>query len=182
MCSKSLASVSALRFLSRLLDRDRPNLYAVDRLLPAVHEHGGVRAAYGVEHADDDAVGAGRQGGQRHVVHVDHDAAGAPGGGGEAALPGRRIALSHGGVIGPSWSIIRRATAYDVKGFDTSFYNCNDWEFYTRVAAMGATFRRIDTVVALYRTVEGSRLVDNTTISAENARRVLAHPYLAARL
>lgn len=90
-----------------------------------------------------------------------------------------RVALSHGGVIGPSWSIIRRATVSEVKGFDTSFYNCNDWEFYTRVAASGATFRRIDTVVALYRTVEGVRLVDDIAIGAENARRVLAHPYLA---
>lgn len=89
-----------------------------------------------------------------------------------------RVALRHGGVIGPSWSIIRRATVCDVEGFDTSFYNCNDWEFYTRVAASGAIFRRIDTLVALYRTVEGNRLVDDTTISAENARRVLAHPYL----
>ena len=90
-----------------------------------------------------------------------------------------RVALGHGGVIGPSWSITRRATVLDVDGFDPSFHNCNDWDFYTRAAAAGARFRRIDNVVALYRTVAGHRLVADHAIGAENARRVLAHPYLA---
>jgi hypothetical protein len=71
---------------------------------------------------------------------------------------------------------------FGVNGFDTSFYNCNDWDFYTRVAASGAVFRRIEKLIALYRTVEGSRLADKTTIADENARRVLAHPYLAEPL
>ena len=90
-----------------------------------------------------------------------------------------RAALSYDGVIGPSWSVVRRAVVFGVNGFDTSFHNCNDWDFYTRVAASGAIFRRIDTLVALYRTVAGGRLVDDSTIGAENARRVLAHPFLA---
>ncbi|MEH3102253.1 glycosyltransferase family 2 protein [Sphingomonas adhaesiva] len=87
-----------------------------------------------------------------------------------------RVALSHGGVIGPSWSIVRRDVVRRVDGFDPSFHNCNDWDFYTRAAASGATFRRIDAAVALYRTVAGHRLVADVTIGAENARRVLSHP------
>lgn len=92
-----------------------------------------------------------------------------------------QVALGHDGVIGPSWSIVRRETVFEVDGFDPSFHNCNDWDFYTRVAAAGGQFRRIDATVALYRTVAGHRLVADTGIGAENARRVLAHPYLAAR-
>lgn len=93
-----------------------------------------------------------------------------------------RRALATGGVIGPSWSIVRRATVTAVAGFDPSFHNCNDWDFYTRAAATGARFARIDRCVALYRTVAGGRLVDNDAINAVNARRVRAHPYLAEML
>ncbi|SOB79536.1 Glycosyl transferase family 2 [Sphingomonas guangdongensis] len=88
-----------------------------------------------------------------------------------------RAALLSGGVIGPSWSVVRRTAVYAVGGFDPSFHNCNDWDFYTRAAAAGARFHRIDTAVALYRTVAGSRLVNDTAIGAENARRVRAHRY-----
>ena len=49
-----------------------------------------------------------------------------------------------------------------------------------RAAAAGARFRRIDAPVALYRTVAGSRLVNDIDVGARNAQRVLAHPYLAA--
>lgn len=91
-----------------------------------------------------------------------------------------REALSTGGVIGPSWSIVRRATVASVAGFDPSFHNCNDWDFYTRAAAAGARFGRIGRCVALYRTVAGDRLVDDVAVNAINAKRVLAHPYLAA--
>ncbi|TXC70330.1 glycosyltransferase family 2 protein [Sphingomonas ginsenosidivorax] len=90
-----------------------------------------------------------------------------------------RRGLASGGVIGPSWSIVRRASVEHVGGFDPSFHNCNDWDFYTRVAAAGARFARVDHCVALYRTVAGSRLVNDTAIGARNADRVLAHPYLA---
>lgn len=90
-----------------------------------------------------------------------------------------RVALSHGGVIGPSWSIVRRRIVAAVHGFDPSFHNCNDWDFYTRAAAAGARFRRIEAAVALYRTVAGSRLVNDHAIGEENARRVLAHPFFA---
>ncbi|WP_426256023.1 glycosyltransferase family 2 protein [Sphingomonas sp. DC2300-3] len=93
-----------------------------------------------------------------------------------------RGALIHGGVIGPSWSIVRRATVFAVGGFDPSFHNCNDWDFYTRAAAAGARFRRIEDAVALYRTVAGSRLVNGREVGAENARRVLSHPYLNEQL
>lgn len=93
-----------------------------------------------------------------------------------------RFALTTGGVIGPSWSIVRRETVTSVGGFDPSFHNCNDWDFYTRAAAAGARFTRINGCVALYRTVAGARLVDDDAINAVNARRVRAHPYLAALL
>jgi glycosyltransferase involved in cell wall biosynthesis len=90
-----------------------------------------------------------------------------------------RVALGHGGIIGPSWSIVRAATVFDVDGFDPTFHNCNDWDFYTRAAAAGAVFERIEATVALYRTTSGSRLVDDHATGAINARRVLSHPYLA---
>lgn len=91
-----------------------------------------------------------------------------------------RSGLMSGGVIGPSWSIVRRESVVAVGGFDPSFHNCNDWDFYTRAAAAGATFARIDAVVAQYRTVAGSRLVNDHHQGLANARRVLAHPYLMA--
>lgn len=90
-----------------------------------------------------------------------------------------RAALATGGVVGPSWSIVRRETVFAVGGFDPSFRNCNDWDFYTRAAAAGANFRRIDACVALYRTVAGDRLVNDHLAGSRNADRVLAHPYLA---
>jgi glycosyltransferase involved in cell wall biosynthesis len=89
-----------------------------------------------------------------------------------------RVALSQGGVIGPSWAMVRRDTVMSVNGFDPSFYNCNDWDFYVRAAAAGASFLRISPVIALYRTVTGGRLVSDTVTGAANARRILAHPYL----
>ena len=46
-------------------------------------------------------------------------------------------------------------------------------------AGMTLQSKRIDAVVAQYRTVAGSRLVNDTAIAATNARRVLAHPYLS---
>lgn len=90
-----------------------------------------------------------------------------------------RRGLASGGVIGPSWSIVARATVEQVGGFDPSFHNCNDWDFYTRAAAAGARFVRIDACVALYRTVAGSRLVNDTAIGVRNAARILAYPFLA---
>lgn len=90
-----------------------------------------------------------------------------------------RRGLASGGVVGPSWSLVRRATVEAVEGFDPSFHNCNDWDFYTRAAAAGARFARIDTCVALYRSVAGGRLVNDTAIGARNAARILAHPFLA---
>lgn len=89
-----------------------------------------------------------------------------------------RAGLASGGVVGPSWSVIRRDAAFACGGFDPSFHNCNDWDFYTRAAATGARFGRIEQTVALYRTVAGSRLVADTDVGAINAARVLAHPWL----
>lgn len=89
-----------------------------------------------------------------------------------------RAGLASGGVVGSSWSVMRRDTAHRVGGFDPSFHNCNDWDFYTRVAAAGGRFGQIAATVALYRTVAGSRLVADTDVGAVNAARVLAHPYL----
>ncbi|KQM64767.1 MULTISPECIES: glycosyltransferase family 2 protein [unclassified Sphingomonas] len=88
--------------------------------------------------------------------------------------------LMSGGVIGPSWSVVRRNLVERVHGFDPSFHNCNDWDFYTRAAAAGARFTRLDTCVAHYRTVAGSRLVNDTAIGERNGRRVLAHAYFDA--
>lgn len=88
-----------------------------------------------------------------------------------------RAALASGGVIGPSWSIVRREAACAVSGFDPSFHNCNDWDFYTRLAASGARFKRINAVVAAYRTVTGARLTNDADAGRHNAKRVLAHPY-----
>jgi len=88
-----------------------------------------------------------------------------------------RAALASGGVIGPSWSIVRREAALRVEGFDPSYHNCNDWDFYTRLAASGARFARIEASVALYRTVTGHRLMNDGAVGRRNAERVLAQAY-----
>jgi len=89
-----------------------------------------------------------------------------------------RSGLASGGVVGPSWSVIRRDAVFAVEGFDPSFHNCNDWDFYTRAAAAGARFGRIDATVALYRTTAGGRLTHDDAVGAANAKRVLSHPWL----
>lgn len=91
-----------------------------------------------------------------------------------------RAALRTGGVVGPSWSLVRRSTVYAAGGFDPSFHNCNDWDFFVRAAAAGARFGRVPDLVALYRTVAGPRLVGDAAALAANGARVLAHPWLAA--
>ncbi|KQM23864.1 MULTISPECIES: glycosyltransferase family 2 protein [unclassified Sphingomonas] len=111
-----------------------------------------------------------------HFARIEGDAApGAPECGWDGGCIG--AGLMSGGVIGPSWSVVRRQMVERVQGFDPSFHNCNDWDFYTRAAAAGARFVRLETCVACYRTVAGSRLVNDTAIGERNARRVLAHPY-----
>jgi len=90
-----------------------------------------------------------------------------------------RAGLLSGGVVGPSWSLVRRASVYAAGGFDPSFHNCNDWDFFVRAAAAGARFGRIATVVAQYRTVAGHRLVADTAALEANAVRVRAHPWLS---
>ncbi|WP_374943078.1 glycosyltransferase family 2 protein [Sphingomonas sp.] len=118
-------------------------------------------------------------------VVVGHFARVEPGeqpGGPECGWDGGDIrgALATGGVVGPSWSMVRRATVFGVGGFDPSFHNCNDWDFYVRAGATGARFARIDDTVALYRTVIGARLVADVEIGRGNAGRILSHPYCAA--
>lgn len=90
-----------------------------------------------------------------------------------------RAGLRTGGVVGTSWSIVRCDAVYAVGGFDPSFRTCEDWDFFTRVAATGRRFVRIDKLVALYRTVAGPRMIEDAALSADEAR-VRAHPYLAA--
>lgn len=90
-----------------------------------------------------------------------------------------REALRTGGVVGTSWTVMRRSRFDAVGGFDPSFHNCNDWDFFTRVAAAGARYGRCDELVAHYRTVAGDRLVNHGSALAANGLRVLAHPYLA---
>lgn len=90
-----------------------------------------------------------------------------------------RAALRTGGVVGPSWSLVRRASVYAAGGFDPSFRNCNDWDFFVRAAAAGARFGRVPELVALYRTVEGPRLVGDEVALCANGERVMAHPWLA---
>jgi len=89
-----------------------------------------------------------------------------------------RDGLRSGGVVGPSWTLVRRELVYRAGGFDPSFRNCNDWDFFVRAAAAGGRFGRIDTLVAHYRTVAGDRLVADTSALEANAVRVRAHPWL----
>jgi glycosyltransferase involved in cell wall biosynthesis len=90
-----------------------------------------------------------------------------------------REGLRSGGVVGPSWSLVRREIVYRAGGFDPTFRNCNDWDFFVRAAATGARFARIDALVAHYRTVAGDRLVADLAALEANAVRVRAHPWLA---
>ena len=113
-----------------------------------------------------------------HFARVEGDAApGDP----ECGWDGGCIhtGLNSGGVVGPSWALVRRTAVYAAGGFDPSFHNCNDWDFFVRAAAAGARFGRIDALVAYYRTVIGHRLVADTAALEANAVRVRAHPWLA---
>ena len=92
-----------------------------------------------------------------------------------------RTALARAGAIGPSWSLIRRSLVNDIGGFDPSFHNCNDWDFYTRAAAAGARFTRVKNVVALYDYADEGRLSHDQGSGASNARRVQAHPWFGDR-
>lgn len=92
-----------------------------------------------------------------------------------------RSALAGGGVVGTSWSIVRREKVYAAGGYDPSFRTCEDWEFFVRVAATGARFGRIDQLVAYYRSVGGERLIEDDADLAVSRVRVIAHPYLSAR-
>jgi glycosyltransferase involved in cell wall biosynthesis len=85
-------------------------------------------------------------------------------------------ALAITGAIGPSWSIVRRSVALAVAGFDPSFHNCNDWDFYVRLLAADARFARIDDVVAFYHVAEANRLSHDSAAGRANASRVRAHP------
>ena len=91
-----------------------------------------------------------------------------------------RARLRTGGVVGTSWSIVRTDVVCGVGGFDPSFTSCEDWDFYTRLAANGARFARVDALVAHYRAVAGGRMIDDDAALRENGARVLAHPYLAS--
>lgn len=91
-----------------------------------------------------------------------------------------RAALRTGGVVGTSWSIVRHDAARDFAGFDPAFTSCEDWDFFTRLAAAGARFGRVDRLVAHYRAVAGGRMIEDDAALRENGARVLAHPYLAA--
>ena len=92
---------------------------------------------------------------------------------------GIRAGLRTGGVVGTSWSIVRHAAVRGVGGFDPNFTSCEDWDFFTRLAAAGGRFGRVDPVVAHYRAVPGGRMIEDDAALAENGARVLAHPYLA---
>lgn len=90
-----------------------------------------------------------------------------------------RAALRTGGVVGTSWSIVRHEAVRGIGGFDPSFTSCEDWDFFTRIAAAGGRFGRVDPVVAHYRAVAGGRMIEDDAALAENGVRVLAQPYLA---
>lgn len=89
-----------------------------------------------------------------------------------------RAALRTGGVVGTSWSLVRRATVYSANGFDPTYRTCEDWAFFTAAAAGGARFARIDECVAHYRTVPGQRMIADTSQLSADGARVLAHPFL----
>lgn len=89
-------------------------------------------------------------------------------------------ALAITGVVGPSWSLMRRDVAVRIGGFDPSYHNCNDWDFYVRAAAAGARFKRIDDVIALYHIAAANRLSLDEVSGRANADRVKAHPLLNA--
>ena len=91
-------------------------------------------------------------------------------------------ALSRTGAIGPSWSIVRRSAAVGVNGFDVTFHNCNDWDFHVRLLAAGASFRRIDEVVAFYRIAQANRLSNDSEAGLVNAQRVQSHAIFAQLL
>lgn len=92
---------------------------------------------------------------------------------------GIRGALRTGGVVGTSWSIVRREAVHAAGGWDPSFRTCEDWDFFVRVAAAGARFGRVDALVAYYRSVPGARLIEDAASLADGRARVLAHASLS---
>lgn len=68
-----------------------------------------------------------------------------------------------------------RELAVQVGGFDPSCHNCNDWDFYGRLAAEGARFTRIDAVIPLYHIAEANRLSHGSAAGSIDAKRVQAH-------
>lgn len=90
-------------------------------------------------------------------------------------------ALALTGVVGPSWSLMRREVAMRIGGFDPSYHNCNDWDFYVRAAAAGARFKRIDDVIAYYHIAASNRLSLDEASGRANAARVKAHPMFRER-
>lgn len=90
-----------------------------------------------------------------------------------------RAALAGSGAVGPSWSLIRSRIARLIGGFDPSFHNCNDWDFFTRAASAGARFGRIESAIALYHYAGSGRLSHDHHAGGINAARVRAHSYLA---
>lgn len=69
--------------------------------------------------------------------------------------------------------IVRRSLVEDVGGFDTSLRNCQDWDFWQRIARTGARFGAVSEVLAYYRMSPDSVSVNGPQLLA-NGLRVIA--------
>lgn len=70
-------------------------------------------------------------------------------------------------------AIVRYSRAADVKGFDESLWQAEDWDFWLRLAGSGATFASFAGNQAVYRRLPGSNSGDFRKVG-RSARRVLA--------
>ena len=56
----------------------------------------------------------------------------------------------------PNACLVRGSLVTAVSGFDASLASCQDWDFWQRIARLGARFGAVQAVLALYRTRPGS--------------------------
>lgn len=98
----------------------------------------------------------------------------------ECSWSGRDIVaeLAHKCVLGLSWSMMSRDLVNMLGGYDATLRDCEDWDFFVRAAAAGAVFARCEQVVALYRTPDGPRLMDDADPDGRNVAKVLGHSIL----
>lgn len=70
----------------------------------------------------------------------------------------------------PHACLVRGSLAVAVGGFETALQSCQDWDFWQRIARMGARFGAVREALACYRTRPGSTSLDGRRLLADGLR------------